>query len=416
MTTTIANPIYDLAFKYLMEDERVVKILLSALLRKQVTQVSTRRNELINVDRDPVSVFRLDYRAVTVDAQGREEHVLIELQKTDLPSDLLRFRQYLGTQYRAEENMVPDTDDPEGKRKHALPMIAIYLLGHRVGSIEEPVLYVTPKAENYDGEAVTQGLPDPFVDSLTHSSIIVQIPLLHGRLRNHLERILNIFDQTRKDTAQGYLLNIDEADYSGDEDQRLIFHRLLTAGASKEMRERMEMEELLFRDYDERGVELLKQRKQLQENEKQLQENEKQLQKQSEQLQEKDSQLQEKACQLQEKNSQLQEKDSQLQEKDSQLQEKDSQLQEKDSQLQEKDSQLQEKDSQLQEKDTQLQEKDTQLQEKNTQLQEKNTQLQEQSEQLRQTIRLLMQASVPAEFIAERLNIGIEAVKRMAGD
>ncbi len=331
MTTTIANPIYDLAFKYLMEDERVVKILLSALLRKQVVQVSTRRNELINVERDPVSVFRLDYRAVTIDSKGREEHVLIELQKTDLPSDLLRFRQYIGTQYRAEENMVPDTEPgtanplQQDNRKHALPMIAIYLLGHRVGNIEEPVLYVTPRAENYDGETVTQGLPDPFVDSLTHSSIIVQIPLLHGRLRNHLERILNIFDQTRKDTAQGYLLNIDEADYSGDEDQRLIFHRLLTAGASKEMRERMEMEELLFRDYDERGVELLKQRKQLAENKKQLAENEKQLQ---------------------------------------------------------------EMDSQLQTKD----------------------------EQLRQTIRLLIQASVPADLIAERLNISREVVERMAED
>ena len=368
MTTTIANPIYDLAFKYLMEDERVVKILLSALLRKQVTHVTTRRNELINVERDPVSVFRLDYRAVTVDAQGHEEHVLIELQKTDLPSDLLRFRQYIGTQYRDEENMVSEVDgSPVDNRKHALPMIAIYLLGHRVGSIEEPVLYVTPKAENYDGEPVSQGLPDPFVDSLTHSSIIVQIPLLHGRLRNHLERILNIFDQTRKDTAQGYLLNIDEADYSGDEDQRLIFHRLLTAGASKEMRERMEMEELLFRDYDERGVELLKQRKRLQENEKKLQENEKLLQ---------------------ENEKQLQEQSEQLQEKDSQLQEKDSQLQEKDTQLQAKDSQLQEKDSQLQ----------------------------EQGEQLRQTIRLLMQASVSPDHIAERLNMSIEAVKRMAED
>ena len=53
MTTTIANPIYDLAFQYLMEDERVVKILLSALLRKQVVHVETRRNELINVQRAP---------------------------------------------------------------------------------------------------------------------------------------------------------------------------------------------------------------------------------------------------------------------------------------------------------------------------------------------------------------------------
>ena len=300
MTTTIANPIYDLAFKYLMEDERVVKILLSALLRKRVVHVETRRNELINVERESVSVFRLDYRAVTRDKDGREEHVLIELQKSDLPTDLLRFRQYLGTQYRAEENMVADSivgdasgrcGSSEGKRKHALPMIAIYLLGHKVGEIEEPVLYVNPRAEDYDGKLVTQGLPDPFVDSLTHSSIIVQIPLLHGRVRNHVERILNIFDQARKDSAHSYLLNIDEADYSGDEELSLIFHRLLTAGASKEMRERMEMEDLMLRDYDERGVELLKQKKQLQEQSAQLQEQSAQLQEQSAQLQAKDAQL-----------------------------------------------------------------------------------------------------------------------------
>ena len=353
MTTTIANPIYDLAFKYLMEDERVVKILLSALLRKQVVEVETRRNELINVQRDPVSVFRLDYRAVTVDKEGREEHVLIELQKSDLPSDLLRFRQYLGTQYRLEENMVLDNDDPECKRKHALPMIAIYRLGHKVGAIEEPVLYVNTRAENYEGEPVTRGLPDPFVDSLTHSSIIVQIPLLHGRVRNHVERILNIFDQTRMDSQHHYLLNIDEADYGEDEELRLIFHRLLTAGASREMREKMEMEDLMLRDYEERGVELLKQKKE---------------------LQEKDSQLQEQREQLQESQKQLQEKDSQLQEKDSQLQEKDSQLQEKDSQLQ------------------------------------------EQREQLRQTIWLLRQASVSADLIASRLNISLDDVERIAGE
>ena len=100
------------------------------------------------------------------------------------------------------------------------------------------------------------------------------------------------------DSGQHYLLNIDEADYGDDEDLRLIFHRLLTAGASREMRERMEMEDLMLRDYDERGVELLKQKKQLQENEKQLQENEKQLQENEKQLQEKDLQLQEQREQL----------------------------------------------------------------------------------------------------------------------
>ena len=32
--TIIANPIYDVVFKYMMEDERVAKLLLSALLQK----------------------------------------------------------------------------------------------------------------------------------------------------------------------------------------------------------------------------------------------------------------------------------------------------------------------------------------------------------------------------------------------
>ena len=34
----IANPIYDIVFKYLMEDERIVKTILSALLKKEVVE------------------------------------------------------------------------------------------------------------------------------------------------------------------------------------------------------------------------------------------------------------------------------------------------------------------------------------------------------------------------------------------
>ena len=41
----IANPIYDSVFKYLMEDERVARTILSALLKKEVVSVKMRRNE-----------------------------------------------------------------------------------------------------------------------------------------------------------------------------------------------------------------------------------------------------------------------------------------------------------------------------------------------------------------------------------
>ena len=39
-------------------------------------------------------------------------------------------------------------------------------------------------------------IPDPFVESQQHDSIIVQIPLLHGRVNKRLEKVLCLFDQT----------------------------------------------------------------------------------------------------------------------------------------------------------------------------------------------------------------------------
>ena len=56
---TIANPLSDIVFKYLLEDERIARIILSALLKKEVLSVETRRNEYSNIDRDGLSIFRI---------------------------------------------------------------------------------------------------------------------------------------------------------------------------------------------------------------------------------------------------------------------------------------------------------------------------------------------------------------------
>lgn len=192
----IANPIYDSVFKYLMEDERVARTLLSALLKKEVVSVEMRRNEYANVGRRDISMFRIDFGAKVREADGRVHLVLIELQKTWLPTETLRFRQYLGAQYSNQGNMLKEDLAPS---RYAIPMVAVYLLGHLVGNITEPVLYVKHKAYNYEGHEVTEGMPDPFVESLTHDSIIVQIPRLHGRINNRLDRVLSVFDQTQKE-------------------------------------------------------------------------------------------------------------------------------------------------------------------------------------------------------------------------
>lgn len=59
MILSVANPLYDAVFKFLMEDERIAKIVLSALLKKEVVSVEMRRHEYPNVTRDQLSMFRI---------------------------------------------------------------------------------------------------------------------------------------------------------------------------------------------------------------------------------------------------------------------------------------------------------------------------------------------------------------------
>ena len=236
---TIANPIYDTVFKYLMEDERIARTILSALLKENIVKVEVRPHEYINGQKESLSIFRIDFGATILKDNGKEQLILIELQKTWLPTETLRFRQYLGIHYQNPKNIVSNSPD-----RHALPMVAVYLLGHTVGDIEEPVVYVRHKAFDYNDEPVVQGIPDKFVDSLNHNSIIVQIPRLHGKINNRLDKVLSIFDQTRVNQDNQHYLNLDDRTInSADEDMQPIFHRLIMAAANIEMRQDMNVED-----------------------------------------------------------------------------------------------------------------------------------------------------------------------------
>ena len=343
MRINIANPIYDSVFKYLVEDERIARTLISALLKREVVRVKVRPHEYANTNRDNISMFRIDFAATVVDESGKEKLVLIELQKTWLNTETLRFRQYLGAQYANKDNIVR-TDNPKG---YAIPMITVYLLGHRVGEIEEPVLYVSHHSYDYDGNVVTVGMPDPFVESLVHDSIIVQIPLLRGQVNNRLEKVLSVFDQTRRDEYDSQVLDIEESEYEDDADMMYILRRLTAAAASARMRLDMDVEDEYYSAIEDRDTALMERERALQERELAIKERDKQLQQKSQEILQKDSQLQQKDEQLEEKNSQLQQKDEQLEEKDSQLQQKDEQLEEKNSQLQQKSQEILQKDAAL---------------------------------------------------------------------
>ena len=318
---TVANPIYDIVFKYLMEDERIARTILSALLKENITKVEVRPHEYANDKRDSLSVFRIDFGATVQNEDGSEHLILIELQKTWLETETLRFRQYLGVQYQNPKNIVAESTD-----RHALPMVAVYLLGHKVGDIEEPVLYVRHHSYDYNGNRVSKGLPNPFVDSLTHDSIIVQIPRLHGQINNRLDKVLSIFDQSHKDEGNGQVINLDDALYSDDADMQHILHRLLMAATDADMRQDMNVEDEYFSAIEKRDTEILMRERKLAEQNVKISEQKAQLSEQKAQLSEQKAQLSEQKAQLSEQKAQLSEQKAQLSEQKAQLEQKDEML------------------------------------------------------------------------------------------
>lgn len=257
---TVANPVYDVVFKYLMEDKCIARTILSALLKEDILEVEMRPHKYVNDKRDSVSVLRIDFGARIHKPNGSEQFILIELQKTWLETETLSFRQYFGVQYDNPNNMLYSGE-------YALPMVAVYLLGHRVGDIDEPVLYVKHKAYNYDEQLVTKGLPNPFVDSLTHDSIIVQIPLLRGCLssqtdgrtygKERLDRVLSFFDQSNGEGRNKRTLSIDDSLYSGDYDMEQILQRLAMAAGDSKLRQDMNIEEEFISSIERRDTEIL---------------------------------------------------------------------------------------------------------------------------------------------------------------
>ena len=234
----IANPIYDSVFKYMMEDDRVAKIMLSALLQKEIIHLEMRPHEYTGVTQRKISMMRIDFAATIKNEDGTQQLILIELQKTWLVTETLRFRQYLGSQYIDKKN-VPDKDvNPKG---YGLPIVSIYILGHKLGDLQEPVVYVRRKYLDYNSNPIENGVPDPFIESLTHDSIIIQIPYLKGKVRNRLERLLQVFDQTYRLKDNEHIMEIDERGLEIEE--QLVVDRLIKAAVEPDVRRDMDVED-----------------------------------------------------------------------------------------------------------------------------------------------------------------------------
>ena len=310
MIIHVANPIYDSVFKYIMEDERIAKTILSALLKKEVVHVTVRPHEYSNTTRDTLSMFRIDFAATVREKEGNEikdRIVLIELQKTWLNTETLRFRQYLGAQYNNKNN-IREADE----KGFAYPMVAVYLLGHKVGYIKESIVYVNHDVFDYNGNVVAEGNAEPFVESLTHNSIIVQIPRLQGNVNNRLEKVLSVFDQTNVEGDTQQVLKIDEDKYADDNDMMYVLHKLTAAAANSEMRQDMNVEDEFYKAIEDRDTAIMQRDKILKEQSEQISQQSEQISQQSEQISQQSEQISQQSEQLSQQSEQISQQSEQL--------------------------------------------------------------------------------------------------------
>ena len=350
MLIHIANPIYDSVFKYLMEDERIAKIILSALLKREVVDVKVRRNEYTNGTRDKVSMFRIDFGAQIRKEDGSLQLILIELQKTWLETETLRFRQYLGAHYANPENILQE-NNPEG---YAIPMVTVYLLGHRVGDIEEPVLYVNHKAFSYQGEEVSKGLPNPFVDSLVHDSIIVQIPLLHGQINTRLDKVLSVFDQHLKEGKNRQVLTIDDDRYSGDNDMTYLIRRLLAAASDTKLRHDMNVEDEFFSAIENRDTAIMARDKRIKEQDTLLSEQSNKISEQSNKISEQSNKISEQSNKISEQSNKISEQSNKISEQSNKISEQSNKISEQSNKISEQSNKISEQSNKISEQNEML--------------------------------------------------------------
>lgn len=229
-----------------------------------------RRHEYTSMEHTRISLFRIDFSAKIRENDGSEHLVLIELQKTWLITETLRFRQYLGTQYLNKENIIEEKNEHGQRRTYGLPIISIYILGHPLGDLTEPVVYVRRRYLDYDDNPLPS--PDPFIESLTHDSIIVQIPFLTGRTRNRLERLLSVFDQEYRQADSEHYLEINDEHL--DDEVKCVVHRLLKAAAAPDVRRAMEIEDEILSEIEDRDTTIMMKNKEIEQKEQVIEQKE----------------------------------------------------------------------------------------------------------------------------------------------
>jgi len=272
----IINPIYDKAFKYLMQNDKFAKKVLSVLLDQEVLDVKLSQQETVVADeKRGFTLFRLDFKAVILDIEGKKQTVLIELQKSKYATDMARFRAYLGSNYLKIET---ETDAYGNLRETIYPIITIYILGYNVSDIP----YLAVRVDHKITDASTKQpieLSSDFINQLNHRSHIIQVRRLPEHRYNRLEIFMELFNQAYV-TDKKYILEISNPPAEFED----IVKYLQTPVMNDDFRRQLETEEELDVIFDKQEAKYLRQLEEAKQREEEAKQREEEALKREQEL------------------------------------------------------------------------------------------------------------------------------------
>ena len=142
---------------YMMEDNTVAKLLVSSIIGEEVVSLDPKPQENTTEvtavdDKRSLTVYHLDFSAKIKTPEGHKL-IIIEMQKASVPTDIQRFRMYLGKQYSDANNYVTNKDGKE----EFLQIYTIYFLGDALNICDTPVLSVFPDIRDVATQQVIKG-------------------------------------------------------------------------------------------------------------------------------------------------------------------------------------------------------------------------------------------------------------------
>jgi hypothetical protein len=356
----IANPIYDTAFKYLMENNKIAKKIISTIIGEQVVDLVFSPQEYTYIvegqAKKPLTHCRFDFSAKIKTPDEEERVVMIEMQKANRADDIMRFRRYLGLQYQSTGNSyIVNTEKKETKEKKeirkATQIYCIFILGDGLGVEGVPVLKINHIAKDNTTGVELKNQEIEFIESLHHRSWIIQVPELKERRRNDLEIMLSIFDQSYCTSEKG-ILSINEEDFP--KKFRPIVRHLSQAVATKEIRNAMQCEDEVLEEYrqyermeQEFRIALDEERAAAKEKDKTILEKDKALERERAAAKEKDIALEQERAAFERERAAAKEKDIALEQERAAFERERAAAKEKDIALEQERAAISEKDNEI---------------------------------------------------------------------